>query len=254
MTRLLPRLTLLLTCAAALHCGKNTTNPTPGADLATTMSGTDGGGGGSPDLAGGMVITPNPACMGTASDGQACGTGCPSGQTCAGYSAAALACYKSCDLNAPSCACGRKCVSVQTSTGMVGACLPANGLGEQCGNNPSGMPYNTGNCEQGTSCVGSTTGARYCVGPCTTSQDCPAQTTCSAVVAGMMVASTVCWYNSNNKDGKALGSPCAITDTCVENALCDGTCKQRCGGPWDHSCNCQPLVDGGGKLIGYICK
>jgi hypothetical protein len=237
-------------------CGskQNNTNPSPGSD------------GGSPDLAqapagGGNDLAVQPVvtsmCTTPISDGQACSTGCGTGMLCAGYTAATVGCYKQCDPNAPACPCGRRCtVIMKPDNTTAGACLPANGPGERCGTDPGGMPYGTGNCQQGLACVGGGAGSRYCVGPCMTSEDCPAQTTCEATVAGMMVAGTVCWYNSQ-PTGKPIGTACTLTDICITDSLCDGTCKPRCTGPGDTSCTsgtCQALSDANQKLIGYICK
>jgi hypothetical protein len=212
--------------------------------------------GGGADLSGSMNNNPGPACMGAATDGQPCGTGCGAGSICAGYTMAALGCYQVCNPAMPTCSCGRRCTSIiQPGGGTANVCLPANGPGEKCGNDAAGMPYGTGNCQQGLSCVGSSAGTRYCVGPCTTSQDCPAQTTCEAVVAGMMVSGNVCWYNSQ-PTGKALGSACTLTDICITDSLCDGTCKPRCTGPGAQCATgtCTQLVDANQQLIGYVCK
>ena len=192
-------------------------------------------------------------------DGQPCGTGCGQGNTCAGYDANSLGCHAICDLTAPDCPCGRRCVAIGTTSSGApsAACLPANGAGERCGKDPSGNNYGYGSCAQELTCVGPSADNRYCAYPCVTSHDCPAQTACTAVVSdGTSVSGTVCWYNSQ-PTGLPAGTACGLTDICISGTLCDGTCKSHCNGPGDASCaagtKCTALMSGA-QAIGYVCK
>jgi hypothetical protein len=194
------------------------------------------------------------ACTGAApNDGQACSAGCGAGMTCAGYSASDLKCYQTCSLNTPSCACGRRCVDIG---GGNAACLPANTLGERCGNNAGGQPYGNGSCEQGLVCAGPTD-TRYCVPTCVDSSTCAAQTSCKDVVDNLMVTNSVCWFNSNQMMGKAVGEACDLQTFCQPNALCaGGMCRAQCGGAADPTCTgggtCTPLMSDG-TTFAYVC-
>src|SRR5688572_15754516 len=110
-----------------------------------------------PDQAGADLRLVQSECSSQpATDGQACGGGCAGGTQCAGWSAGEVKCYQTCDLMAPSCPCGRRCVAISGGGGGA-ACLPANGPGERCGNNTGGMPFgNGGVCSQGLICAGPT--------------------------------------------------------------------------------------------------
>jgi hypothetical protein len=172
---------------------------------------------------------------------------------CAGYSAADVKCYNNCDVNAPNCPCGRRCVTITGGSGA--ACLPANTQGERCGNDGAGKPYGFGACEQGLICAGPTD-TRYCVPTCTDSSTCAAQTSCKDVVDNLMVTNSVCWFNSNMMMGKAVGEACDVQTFCQPNALCaGGMCRQQCGGAADATCtsgSCMPL-SAGGQVFAYVC-
>jgi len=193
------------------------------------------------------------ACNGSAPmDGQACGGGCGTGFTCAGYDANSVKCYQTCDLNAPTCGCGRRCVAI---SGGTPACLPANTIGERCGNDATGKPLGNGACEQGLVCAGPTD-TRYCVPTCVTSSTCSAQTACKDVVDNFMVTNSVCWFNSSAM-GNSVGASCDNQTFCEPNALCSGgKCRAQCGGAADPTCTggttCAPLMSGD-QTFAYVC-
>jgi hypothetical protein len=234
--------TALVACLLVSACSSSSTSNT---DAATNA-----------DLAGSsgdMAIAAGQCSGMMPTDGQSCGTGCGTGTTCAGLTAAELKCYQTCDINAPACPCGRKCVTISGGAGGA-ACLPANTLGERCGNSAGGMPYGNGNCEQGLVCAGPTD-VRFCVPTCVTSSTCSAQTSCKDVVDNFMVTNSVCWFNSL-ATGKAVGEACDNMTFCQPNALCaGGMCRQQCGGAADSTCSsgsCQPLMSAG-KTFAYVC-
>jgi hypothetical protein len=180
-------------------------------------------------------------------DGAACGTGCPTGQSCVNPGT----CYLDCDpANQGTCPCDRFCAGLTDADGGVvgGVCVPGNAAGERCD-----TTFGKGGCAQALMCL-TYAGGGYCGAYCASDADCPAQTFCADITSGGQPVGKACAYG-NNAQGKAAGAACAATDVCVDGYLCDGTCKPQCDGPGGTcaSGTCTKLADGA-KTIGYVCK
>jgi hypothetical protein len=205
--------------------------------------------------------------MDTLGDGKPCGANaaCPGGQTPVTIKGACV-CLTNCDpSHQAQCPCDRFCSTVGAIVPdggtLGGACLPANGPGERCGNDPAGNPYGNGICEQGTACFSSDTGGlsqgtqRYCFYICFgQNSTCPQQTACDTQMGSMPFNACDIQHQPM---GKALGAACTIgTDVCALGGVCDGTtCKPQCDGPKGTcaSGTCTAVNDGM-RIVGYVCK
>jgi hypothetical protein len=159
------------------------------------------------------------------------------------------------------CPCDRFCSTANVITpdgGMPSAaCLPANGAGERCGTDATGMPYGHGICAQGLGCFsydapGTT---RYCNYICFGQNSmCPQQTACDIMMGTMPFYACDVQHIPNPK---ALGAACTLgTDVCASGAVCDGTtCKPQCDGPQGVCANgsCTAVMDGM-RIVAYVCK
>jgi hypothetical protein len=200
----------------------------------------------------------------TLNDGATCGASntCPSGQQ-AVIIGGTCKCFTGCDPTQPTtCPCDRACSMLSFPDGGSGngACLPANGPGERCFTNASGVPYGHGFCQQGYDCtpIDQAKMFRYCLYQCSGSSGvCPQQTECD-VLQGLNAY--VC-NPIHDTMSKALGAACTpATDSCVFGALCDPTsmtCKTQCDGP-NATCasgtTCQAVTDPAMRIAGYVCK
>lgn len=215
-----------------------------------------------------LSMPPNMCQPDPGMDGMQCiNNGCPQGLIAVGDQGGVCHCWYTCTPDqANSCPCGRNCnkLFMQTDAGMVpsptGACLHANGAGERCGQDANKMPFNYGNCQDGTLCVNEDQAGMYafCMYKCTNKPgDCPAETTCLSLQNG----GSVCAIQSSDQTTMKLGDACTSGDVCPVDSLCDTTCKQGCNGPWDkttcmNNTTCQAIADPktNNKIAGYVCK
>jgi hypothetical protein len=198
-------------------------------------------------------------------DGQTCGNGCSGGTRGVNFNGSCKCWYNCTPKMVNSCPCGRTCASLCTPTdaGCIdtgeGACLPANGAAERCGNNPQNMPWHFGACQDGTRCVNSDMNGTYayCLYSCTKSTDCPAGTSCLPLQGG----GNVCGLPSA-PGSPAAGMMCDGNGLCAPGVVCDkmNMCIAQCDGPWDmtncaNGTTCKPIVDPKNmKIFAYTCQ
>ncbi len=234
-------------CVLAMGCGQDSGSPGASDMSVATVY----------DLSTGGDMTPPLQCsmVDPMTDGQSCGSGsCPGGTIGVG-AGAACQCWQICDPATPTvCPCDRRCAELtRGDAGVVGgACLPANGPGERCGE--SGVSgVSTEGCAQGLICVNADDAGmfRYCVYDCTGNTSCPIQTACLPLTGTNTMA---CAYDSM-ASGLAPGATCKPNDSCVTGYLCDGTCKPQCDrtGANCASGSCTALSDGT-RTVGYVCE
>jgi len=94
----------------------------------------------------------------------------------------------------------------------------------------------------------------YCSPICTKQTDCPGHTTCDAIEYMGQTVGMACIYDTG-PSGKAEGSACGATDSCITETLCDTTCLPQCDGP-SGMCTtgtCTAVLEGT-TTLGYVCK
>jgi hypothetical protein len=190
---------------------------------------------------------------------QACGTGCPTGQICFGSGI----CVDQCDPNnQATCPCDRYCAGLVGPDGgsVGGACFYGNTAGERCDEvaGPDGglVPFLHGGCAQNLICARSAGSVKdYCLPICVTQADCPAHMNCVQFTNSMnQPVAMACAYDTG-PGGKATGTTCGATDSCITDDLCSSTCLVQCDGPGGTCATgtCTAVVEGT-QTLGYVCK